>query len=407
MNNKKITLIGINIYPEDTAIGLYSTQMSEFLQKQGHKVTVVAGFPYYPQWKIKKEYSKKPTFYKEEVKGVTILRYKQYVPKKPNFINRVLHLMDFTIGSYFNLRKIKQTDVIIVIVPFTSTILLGWLLKRRTKAKLWVHIQDFEFDAALQSGISENKGNVIKGMVFKFLFWIEKYLLSKADVASTISNIMVEKLKTKTEVRIEYFPNWVDSKKIDPESYDVHPYMKTLKFKILYSGNIGDKQDWEFFIELVEKLNGENMEIIVVGDGAKREWLCHKITEHSIVKYFPPVPFEQLSNLLCSADLHILFQKKNVIDTVMPSKLLGMMASGRPSIVIGNMKSEVRTVLLESKGGIYESNYNLNKILDEIEKLANNKNIAQEMGLNARNYVMDNFEKDKILSSLNNKIDVL
>ncbi len=147
---KTITLIGINFYPEDTAIGIYSTQMVEYLNKKGYKVNVITGFPYYPQWKIKEEYQTKPKFIKENINGVIVYRYKQYVPKSPTFLKRIIHLSDFTIGSFINSLKINHTDVVITVVPFTSTIILGWFLKKRFKAKLWVHIQDFEFDAALQ-----------------------------------------------------------------------------------------------------------------------------------------------------------------------------------------------------------------------------------------------------------------
>ena len=53
---KNITVIGINYYPEDSAIGLYTTQKAEALASKGHNVTVITGFPYYPAWKIKDEY---------------------------------------------------------------------------------------------------------------------------------------------------------------------------------------------------------------------------------------------------------------------------------------------------------------------------------------------------------------
>ena len=56
-----------------------------------------------------------------------------------------------------NLFKVKKCDVVISIVPFTTSVLLGYLHKKRFKAKLWTHIQDFEFDAALQTGFKMNK----------------------------------------------------------------------------------------------------------------------------------------------------------------------------------------------------------------------------------------------------------
>ncbi|MEB3347740.1 WcaI family glycosyltransferase [Aquimarina gracilis] len=404
MTSKKITLIGVNFYPEDTAIGLYSTDMARYFVEKGHTVNVVTGFPYYPQWRIKDSYKKKSSFYQEEVDGIRIYRYKQYVPKKPNFIKRIFHLIDFTIGSWFNLFKIKETDIVISIVPFTSTILLGWILKKRRKANLWVHVQDFEFDAALQSGVTKSSKG-IKTLIFKILFGIEKWLFSKADIASTISNTMLKKLDRKAKAESFFLPNWIDANKINPESAQKHAYLNSNKFKILYSGNIGDKQNWEFFLEFIKELDTERTEIIVVGDGAKKEWLLDKIKEYNFVKYFSPVPFEELSDLLCSADLHILFQKEDVIDTVMPSKLLGMMASATPSLVTGNIQSEVKKVLDESRGGYYLSEANVNQVMNVVNNLVDDKTVSQEMGLKAREYIVNRFSKNKILETLNNKLE--
>ena len=106
MKIKYITFISLNYAPEDSAIGLYSTQWVDFLRESGYEVTVVTAFPYYPKWEISKEYKQKNTFLKEDLNGTTVLRYKQYVPKNPSFLKRIIHLSDFTVGSFFNLFKI-------------------------------------------------------------------------------------------------------------------------------------------------------------------------------------------------------------------------------------------------------------------------------------------------------------
>ncbi|MEL6917728.1 MAG: WcaI family glycosyltransferase [Bacteroidota bacterium] len=406
MDNKKIAIIGINYFPEDTAIGLYSTQMALYLSKHGHTIDVITGFPYYPHWKIRKEYKAKPRFLKEKIEDINVFRYKQYVPKQPNFLKRIIHILDFTLGSLINIGKVKEADVIIAVVPFTSTILLAWLLKRRTKAKLWVHVQDFEFDAAFQTGITSKKPSGLKRALFSVLFKIEKWLFSKADRASTISHTMLHKLKGKTKdaIAVDYFPNWIDSKTIDPQISSVHPYMNSNKFKILYSGNIGDKQDWAFFMEFIKELNPEETEVVLVGDGARREWLSKEMDDFEFVKYYPPVAFEELSNLLCSADMHLLFQKEDVLDTVMPSKLLGMMASGKPSLITGNKASEVKKIIEESKGGLYTTKENMDELMNFMKMLVQNRGRASEIGHAARTYVLNKFDQQIILSSFEKRI---
>lgn len=401
MKIRNITYIGLNYAPEDTAIGLYSTQWVDFLSEAGYNVTVVTAFPYYPKWEISEMYKKKKTFLKEEQNGITVLRYKQYVPKNPTFFKRIAHLFDFTLGSFINLFKIKECDLVISIIPSTSSVFLGYLQKKRFKAKLWSHIQDFEFDAAIQSGVGKNKN-----IIFSLLFKLEKWLFSKADLASTISYSMLNRLSEKTSSKQYFLPNWIDDKKINPANSKTHHYLKSKKIKILYSGSIGDKQDWEAFVQFCEDISKSKFEIIIVGDGSKKEWLCNKIEALENVKYYPPVPFEELSDLLCSADVHVLFQKPEIIDIVMPSKVLGMMASAKPSLIIGNKKSEIKSIFETSGAGLFYSEYS-RAVVNSLEDLTSDKEKLHRQGEKARNYVIENFSKEKILSNMLKKLEEL
>ena len=119
--------------------------------------------------------------------------------------------------------------------------------------------------------------------------------------------------------------------------------------------------------------------------------------------YHSPVPYEELSDLLCSADLHILFQKTDVLDTVMPSKILGMMASGIPSLVIGNKDSEIKKILETSNGGLFFSNYS-SEVVYDVKKLIESTSRYEKMGKDAREYVLSNFSKEKILNKMTKKV---
>jgi len=402
-----ITLIGINFYPEDTAIGLYSMQMAEYLSHNGYAVNVVTGFPYYPQWKIWDAYCNKSKRVVEAHQDVTIYRYKQYVPSHPTFKSRIAHLLDFTFGSIPNLFKIKRCDLVICVVPFTTSILLGLMLAKLRGAKVWVHIQDFEFDAAVESGLAGDKKG-LKSKIFDLLFGIEKKLLDRADIVSTISYGMLEKLKTKTSTKTYFFPNWVDGDFINPTCAKVHPYLQSSKFKMLYSGNIGAKQDWDFFLRVVDYFKDhQTVEFIIVGAGAKKEWLVENTQECLNVIHYDPIPFESLPDLLCSADLHLLFQKNDVIDTVMPSKLLGMMASGKPSLVTGNVHSEVVKVFSTSNGGYFFDSEAFEEVTQAIYNRIADMIGSRQMGLDAREYIIEHFSSHEVLKSFTERVEKL
>ena len=67
MKSKKITIITANYYPEETAIGLYTTQFSEYLNTNNFEITILTGFPYYPKWEIPKDYKIKSQFYENKI----------------------------------------------------------------------------------------------------------------------------------------------------------------------------------------------------------------------------------------------------------------------------------------------------------------------------------------------------
>jgi colanic acid biosynthesis glycosyl transferase WcaI len=397
----EITFIGLNFAPEDSAIGLYSSEWVNQLESDGHNVTVVTGFPYYPQWSVFKQYKNKPRFLQEYIGGTKILRYRQYVPKAPTFFKRIVHIIDFTVGSLFNLFKIKKCDLVIAVVPFTTSAFLGWIQKKRFNSKFWIHIQDFELDAALQSK-KESK----VGPAFSLMFRLESWLFRKPDIVSTISHSMIDTLRKKSNSSSFYLPNWVNPDAINPATANFHRYINSSKIVLLYSGNIGEKQDWNSFVEFCNDINQNNYEIIIVGDGSKKNWLLDRTVHLPNIKHYPPVPYSELSDLLCSVDIHLLFQKPDFLDLVMPSKVLGMMASAKPSLIIGHRESEINSVFKSNNIGLYFDRYS-KEVVIELDKISKQNSQMKEMGENARVYVIKNFSKDRILKQVQKKIELL
>ena len=103
-----------------------------------------------------------------------------------------------------------------------------------------------------------------------------------------------------------------------------------------------------------------------------------------------------------SGKLHILFQKEDVQDTVMPSKILGMMASAKPLLLTGSLKSEVFSIMKESISGKYFQKNQMEKIILYINELQNDNSLIQEYGANGRKYVSKHYEKNNVLQNFYN-----
>ncbi len=400
---KNITIVTANFHPEDTAIGLYTTQFAEYLAVD-NEVTILTGFPYYPQWKIYSEYQEKENTVIEYFNNIKIIRSKQYVPEKVTLFKRLKMIFSFVWGTFNNKNKIKECDVVICLVPFTFSIFTAYKLAKQTNAKLWIHIQDFEFDLAFESGIFKNS-NLISFITKKIVYTIEQFLLNKANVISSISNQMMQKITEKSTVNdIFLFPNWISKENINPEIALKHRYFMDNKFSLLYSGNIGEKQDWNLFLSVAEQLqSNRNIEIIIVGNGGYLNTLKERCKMLNNVTFHELVPYEELNHLLCSASLHFLFQKNEVLDTLMPSKLLGMMASTRPCLVTGNPKSEVAKVLTEDCG-YYIANPTTETLCEIILRISQKEIDSHQIGINARKKVITQFSDTEVLDRFKEKI---
>src|SRR5208337_1159331 len=94
----KILIHGINFVPELAGIGKYTGEMALWLAKRGHEVRVVTAPPYYPEWCVEKGFSSW-RYQRENIGNVVVFRSPLFVPRQPNTITRLMHLISFAIGS--------------------------------------------------------------------------------------------------------------------------------------------------------------------------------------------------------------------------------------------------------------------------------------------------------------------
>ncbi|MES1163397.1 MAG: WcaI family glycosyltransferase, partial [Rhizobacter sp.] len=201
----KILLYGINFAPEPTGIGKYSGEMAEWLAGAGNEVRVIAAPPYYPAWAVGDGYSAW-RWTEESWHGVRVWRAPLWVPARPNGLKRLLHLASFALLSLPALARQMawRPDAIVVVAPALACAPAGWLAARVCGATAWLHIQDFEVDAAFRMGLLKGR------LAQKVIGMAERWMLRRFDRVSTISNRMLELLRAKhvDDSRAVLFRNW-------------------------------------------------------------------------------------------------------------------------------------------------------------------------------------------------------
>jgi colanic acid biosynthesis glycosyl transferase WcaI len=211
----RILIYSANFAPEPTGIGKYSGEMAAWLVEHGHCVRVVAAPPYYPAWKIDRDY-RWPPYRRELWKGVEVWRAPLWVPKQPGGLSRVLHLMSFAVASFpLMVRQIFwRPQLVVSVAPFFVCAPAALMTARLSGAETWLHLQDFEVDVAFRMGLL--KGSLLQ----RFVLRMERATLRRFDVVSSISTRMVERLLLKgvKPERTRYFPNWVDISHVKPNA---------------------------------------------------------------------------------------------------------------------------------------------------------------------------------------------
>ena len=413
----RILIHGINFSPELTGIGKYTGEMAEWLAAQGHEVRVVTAPPYYPHWKITDGFanvwSKSEFIALDNCSGIStnygklvIYRCPLWVPAKPSGIKRILHLASFALSSLpVMLSQIFwRPQVVWVVQPALFCAPQAWLVARLCGAKAWLHIQDYEVDAAFDLGLL--KGATARGLVA----FAERWLMRRFDKVSTISQRMLDKAVAKGVAlnQLVLFANWVNINAITPkclaaenEISSANHFRRQLGIAqntvvALYSGNMGNKQGLEILAQVASLLRtSPNIAFVFCGNGAGRPALVDLCAGLRNVQFLDLQPVELLGDLLGLADIHLLPQRADVADLVMPSKLTGMLASGRCVVATAHAGTELANVVQNC--GLVVPPEQAQLFAKAIANLAGNAELRASLGAAGRAYAEAYLNIDAVL----------
>ena len=332
----KILILGLNYAPEEIGIAVYTTGMAEKLSETGHEVRVVTGNPYYPAWRVMKGYKAWRGSSRVETNGVDVRRVPHYIPANPTGLKRLLHHASFAFTSLFPSlwRALAwRPDIVFTVAPSLIAAPNAWIVAKLSGARRWLHIQDFEVEAAFATGLLKD-GNRAAKLARGFESWI----INRFDIVSSISPQMCKRLEIKgvPKHKIYEFRNWADIEAIKPmaglSQYREEWNIKT-KSVALYSGNIANKQGIEIIVDAARLLhNRHDLTFVICGEGPNRAKLKKRAEGLTNIQFHDLQPKERLNELMGLATVHLLPQMAGAADLVLPSKLTNMLASGRPVV---------------------------------------------------------------------------
>ncbi len=344
----RILIHGMNHAPEFTGVGRYTGEIVAHLAAQGHEVCVVTAPPHYPEWRVGNGYST-GRWSRETLDGATVYRCPLYLAREMRGVKRAFAALSFALSSapvvlWQALRRRPQ--VVLMLEPTLLGAPFALLAGRLVGARLVLQVQDLEVDAAFAMG--HLKGQLLADAAAGF----ERLMRGGFDRVITISHRMAERIRAKgvRADRITVIRNWVDVEKIRPlgrpSAYRAELGLAGGTFVALYAGALGAKQGVNLLIEAARGLRDRtDIVFVVAGDGPMRGALEAAAVGLPNLLLLPFQPEERFSEFLGLADVHLMPQEKGAADLMLPSKLGGMLASGRPILVTADPGTELSDFL--------------------------------------------------------------
>ncbi|CAN0602142.1 unnamed protein product, partial [Ectocarpus sp. 12 AP-2014] len=219
---------------------------------------------------------------------------------------------------------------------------LGAFYKILKKTRHVHHIQDLQIEAALKLGMIKSK------FLINLLLNVECFIFRNSDRISSISLSMIDKIEKKCKKKVFYLPNWTDNSLFFPldnkaELKRKFGYHKEDKI-IVYSGAIGEKQGLEIILNSAKEfIKDKNIKFLICGSGPYQLVLKEKANELNLnnITFLPLQPKEVFNDFLNMIDIHLVIQKTNASDLMMPSKLTTILAVGGIALITANENTDL------------------------------------------------------------------
>lgn len=348
----RILIQGMNYWPEFTSTGRYTGELAAALSAAGATVEIVTAPPHYPGWFVRAPY-RAWRYRREETDGIRIYRCPLFLKREMRGIWRLLAPVSFALSStpvvIWRLLG-RRPDVLLCVEPTLLAALLPAAVARLIGTRTVLHVQDLELDAAF--GVGHLRGG---GWLHRLAQGYDRLARRPFGRIVTISHAMRDRLMDKgiARDRIPIVRNWVDLSKIWPMTTPT-PYRAELGIAagtlvVHYAGNIGAKQALEVLLDAAERLSHDpDIVFVIAGDGPAKRGLIESYGHLPNVRFLDPQPEERLCEFLNLADLHALPQLAEAADLVLPSKLGGMLASGKPLVVTTHPDQELGVFLRDA-----------------------------------------------------------
>lgn len=394
--SKKILVVSQYFFPEQFRINDICNSWIE----RGYDVTVLTGIPNYPQGDFFEGYG----FNKrrnENLNGINIIRI-PIIPRKKSSMTMALNYLSFVISGWFwKLFNKENFDMVFIyeVSPMTQALPAVWIAKK-LKIPCYIYVMDlWPENFEIITGISSP-------LVITPLNKMVDYIYKNCNKIFTASESFKKNIQSRgvDPEKVFFWPQYAEefyhtratkSKKIIVDD----------KINITFAGNVGMAQGLEILPIIGQRLKKENVNVRfnIVGSGRYLETLINEVTKNALQAYFnflEPVPPTEISEIFSASDFSFVsLQKNEIFSMTIPAKLQSSMACGKPILL--SASGESKDIVIKAECGYASDAGDVNHLIENIKKIVKlDKKQIEKLGNNSRNYFENNFEKEKLLDSM-------
>jgi glycosyltransferase involved in cell wall biosynthesis len=322
--------------------------------------------------------------------GVEIIRVPSTSFERSKIAARAANYVTYLTNALVAGLRGRRPDVVLCMTdpPIVADVALA--VARRFRVPLIVISQDVFPEIAVQLKRLENPA------VMSVLRFLVSLYLRRADHVVAIGDTMRRRLEDKgaRHERVRVIPNWVDTDRLQPlpkdNDWSRHEQFDR-RFVVMHSGNVGHAQDLDSLVRAGTFLRDlDDLVIAIIGMGARHAELVElaRLLEVDAVKFMYYQPRHVLAQSLSAADVHVVGLAPGLAGYVVPSRLYGILAVGRPVIAAADRESETAQVVEEAGCGIVVPPGRPELLARAIRDAHDGRHDLEEMGVRGREWVV-------------------
>lgn len=401
-------LILTQYYPPE--IGAPQNRLHELavrLKAAGMEIDVLTALPNYPRMEIMNGYENRKNRY-EEIDGIPVHRSWIYVTKSKGIFSRLLIYFSFVWSSYWKGRKMKKYDYLLVESPPLFLAYSALRLAKKLNAKLIFNVSDLWPESAEKLGIVTNK------IALNLAYKLEAKCYRQAFLITGQTQGIVDDICARfPDKKVYWLPNGVDVSFYNPSQIQPGNFRERNSFSqeeilFFYGGIIGHAQGLEVILNAANLLReNSKIQFILQGSGPEKEMLLElkKTLKLNNVHFLEPVSKKEMPSILKSIDVALVPLKNlTLFKGAIPSKVFEALAMEVPLLL--GVDGEARNHFIEKgKAGLFFQPENADELAKQALFLTENLVERLEMGKNARRYVTENFDREKIANDFMRQLE--